>query len=100
MKIEIDVDIKQIAKGMNSDGLTDFMRNFSEDDIMDAVEKSDNERGDWVFLERMVKYVSFLSVDLKNEIEDALDGKHITEDTYKVLKTIQRIIYWASILKD
>lgn len=92
MKVEIDIDIAQIIQGLPSGTLPEILSNFTEDQIMDAVEKADNERGDWIFLERMVKYISFLSVDLQNEIRDAFDGGHISEDTFKVLKKIQKIV--------
>lgn len=88
MKVEIDVNIEQIAKGMNFDNLCDFLSNFTENQIMDAVEKEDNNRGDWVFLERMVTYVTNISQDLHLEIDDAYIGNHISKDTYEILKEI------------
>ena len=89
MKVEINVDIEQIAKGMDVDNLCDFLSNFTEDQIMDAIEKEDNNRGDWIFLERMTQFISRMAYDLSKEIEYAYEGKHISADTYKILQKIQ-----------
>lgn len=90
MKIEIDVDLDTITKGMNSNDLYKIMQSFSENDIMDAVLMTDNERGDWILLERMVKYVTLLSVDIESEIKYAKDAGHIEESTYKLLNALRK----------
>lgn len=90
MKVEIDVDMDQIAKGMNKSELSDFLLNFQENVIMDAIEQNDYERGDWIFLERMIKFVAKLSVELKSEIEDAINSNHISKEAYKTIKIIQK----------
>jgi len=89
MKVTIDIDIDDVLEKLGSEDAYLIMRNFSDSDIMDAVEKIDHERGDWIFIDRMVLFLKRIAEEFEYEIIDAKDGEHISDDTYKILKQIQ-----------
>lgn len=89
MKVTATIEMDEILGKVKGEDVYSIMSNFNDNDIMDAIEKIDFERGDWIFLERMTQLVKKLSNELKYEIDDAVVGKHITEDTYEILKQLQ-----------
>ena len=53
---------------------------------MDAIELIDEERGDWIFIERSAKFLMKWAKELGPEIIDANNGGMISDETFKMMK--------------
>lgn len=90
MKITCEIALKDIKSQLTPDKAYGILSCFEDEVLMDAIERIDYERGDWVILERMSQIILKLSRELSNEIDEAFEDNHISKETYEFLKGIKQ----------
>ena len=85
MKIQATLDIEDIKPQLKNEDAYELMSCFEDNIIMDALERIDYDRSEWIILDRMIMLIEKLSMEFESEIKDAVVNGYISEETSKFL---------------